>query len=409
MKQSYKPEELCVNLPMEIMEFFLYCKNLDFEQEPDYKYCYSLFNNSLMKYGYSNDLIFSWIEDSKIKDKLLQMKNKRNRNIGLPKRKSSPQTRLYHILLNTSESQTSMQRSKIFNTLNNSKSNYYLSKSYKSPLNRSLLASVNSIINDDISNKNRIIKSKLDQRKYYRKLFVSSISNINTSSSEKKISVNTLSNLQKYINIKPMKNTKKKPEMKITLFKLKPNLTSRNERKNIISYNNINNISTKKNSINNITLDYNININNNKNYYQTSDNNLNKFSKINNNEKINFIKVIQNNIINGDNNMIINSNSKKDKRQNNRKIVTINTKPTIKVGLKDLLLKYKLRHLNQKLISKNFCNFLKPIDMTYKTLENTTRNENKISESKYLNTSGKNHLNIFTNLIQIQILSQKVT
>ena len=87
----------------------------------------------MIRHGYSNDLIFSWIEDSKIKDKLRQMKDKRNRSIGISKRKSSPQTRLYHILLNTSESQNSMQRSKIFNTFNNSKSNEYLSKSYKSP------------------------------------------------------------------------------------------------------------------------------------------------------------------------------------------------------------------------------------------------------------------------------------
>ena len=40
--------------------------------------------------------------------------------------------------------------------------------------------------------------------------------------------------------------------------------------------------------------------------------------------------------------MIINSNNKKYKKQNNRKILINNGKQTIKVSLKDLLLKYKL-------------------------------------------------------------------
>ena len=258
MKKLYKQEELCKNLPKEIMEFLLYCKNLNFEQEPDYKYCYSLFNNALIKHGYSNDLIFSWITDYKIKDKLRQMNDKRNLTLGISKRRSSPRTRLYNLLFKSSESQKSMQSSKIFDNLNNSKNNEYRSNSYKSPINKShFIFGKSSIMHDDISYKKRIIKSKLDQDKIYHKIFVESISNINNSSG-KKISVNTLPNFQKSYKTINIENTKKKTEIKI------PNFTSRNERKKIISFYNFNNTkkeNIKKNSINNTTIDPINNIN----------------------------------------------------------------------------------------------------------------------------------------------------
>ena len=387
MKKLYKPEELCKNLPKEIMEFLLYCKNLNFEQEPDYKYCYSLFNNALIKHGYSNDLIFSWINDYKIKDKLRKMNDNRNLTLGISKRRSSPQTRLYNLLLKSSESQKSMQSSKVYDNLNNSKNNEYRSNSYKSPLNKShFIFGNNSIMNDDISNKKRIIKSILEQDKKYRKILVESISNINNSSG-KKLSVNTLPNLQKSNTIINIENTKKKTEIKM------PNFTSRNERKKIISFYNFNDTSKenyKKNSINNKTIDPFNNINYNNKNYQSFYDNLNKIEKINNNGKIKFIKIIQNNIINKDINMIINSNNKKYKEQNNRKNLINNGKQAIKVGLNDLLLKYQLKHLNHKLFFKDNNKLLKHNYISYKTLENISINKSKENESRYLNLSKKN-------------------
>ena len=38
IKKFMKPELLFSNLPKEASEFFKYCKNLDFEQKPDYNY-----------------------------------------------------------------------------------------------------------------------------------------------------------------------------------------------------------------------------------------------------------------------------------------------------------------------------------------------------------------------------------
>jgi len=80
--------------------------------------------------------------------------------------------------------------------------------------------------------------------------------------------------------------------------------------------------------------------------------------------------------------MIINSNNKKYKKQNNRKILINNGKQTIKVSLKDLLLKYKFNHLNHKLIYKNNNNFLKNNYISYKTFENISRNKNQENESR---------------------------
>ena len=123
MKLLYDPEELCKNLPKEIMIFLLYSKSLDFEQEPDYKYCYSLFNNALIKSGFSNDLMFSWIKDPKIKNKLNNMRDKKSRNLEAVKRKVSPQARLFRSLLNSFEAKKPKQMitSNILDSLNNSK------------------------------------------------------------------------------------------------------------------------------------------------------------------------------------------------------------------------------------------------------------------------------------------------
>ena len=50
MKILYTPEKLCEGLPNEIKEFLIYCQNLNFEEEPNYDFCYSLFNLFNIKY-----------------------------------------------------------------------------------------------------------------------------------------------------------------------------------------------------------------------------------------------------------------------------------------------------------------------------------------------------------------------
>ena len=129
-KLLISPETLCENIPEEICEFLKYCRNLKFEQEPNYEYCCSLFNSALLKIGANNDLVFSWIKDKSILNKLKKMNNKayhspgatnRFRNFGfydISKRKSSPQTRIYHSIQNSIEKKKLNKLSRINNTLN---------------------------------------------------------------------------------------------------------------------------------------------------------------------------------------------------------------------------------------------------------------------------------------------------
>ena len=61
IKRFMKPDLLFFNLLKEDVEFFKYCKNLDFEQKPDYNYLLSLLINILYNIKQKNDLNFSWI------------------------------------------------------------------------------------------------------------------------------------------------------------------------------------------------------------------------------------------------------------------------------------------------------------------------------------------------------------
>ena len=42
------------------LEYMKYCRNLKFEQEPDYKYLIELFENKFKELGYEDDGTFEW-------------------------------------------------------------------------------------------------------------------------------------------------------------------------------------------------------------------------------------------------------------------------------------------------------------------------------------------------------------
>lgn len=102
IKKFMKPELLFLNLQKEIIEFFKYCKNLDFEQKPDYAYLRSLLLDILRSKNETNDLLFSW----KIKQNMMMINNGKRDSLSHKyskinqKRKASPQQRLYNSLLN---------------------------------------------------------------------------------------------------------------------------------------------------------------------------------------------------------------------------------------------------------------------------------------------------------------------
>lgn len=62
-KKSTTPEDLCNGWPAEFCQYITYCRNLAFEQEPDYAYLKSLFAKVMSTYGYQNDLEFEWRKD----------------------------------------------------------------------------------------------------------------------------------------------------------------------------------------------------------------------------------------------------------------------------------------------------------------------------------------------------------
>ena len=61
MKQYMTPEMLFRDLPLQMAKFYKYCKSLEFEQKPNYKYLRSLLISILKNIGEQNDLHFCWV------------------------------------------------------------------------------------------------------------------------------------------------------------------------------------------------------------------------------------------------------------------------------------------------------------------------------------------------------------
>lgn len=64
-KKSTSPEDLCQGFPAEFSQYITYCRNLAFEQEPDYNYLRSLFKKAMETYGYQNDMEFDWLKNKR--------------------------------------------------------------------------------------------------------------------------------------------------------------------------------------------------------------------------------------------------------------------------------------------------------------------------------------------------------
>ena len=140
LKKSTKPETICGKLPQEFAEYIKYCKNLKFEENPDYEKLRNLFRQILAKNQIIYDYNFSWL--TKLKKKIpniikINFKKdhdsitSREKYINLLKRKQSPQTRLYHSI------QTSL--------------NNELSRSTKALLDNKIIEQVEKITNNNIN------------------------------------------------------------------------------------------------------------------------------------------------------------------------------------------------------------------------------------------------------------------
>jgi casein kinase 1 len=107
-------------MPKEIITYVKYCRELEFEQKPDYDYLRSLFENILKKNGLYNDLHFSWIKDLSI----LKSDNNQSKisQLNIKKRKASPQSRIFRKL--EKSRQVSKEKEKENETSTQKKNNF---------------------------------------------------------------------------------------------------------------------------------------------------------------------------------------------------------------------------------------------------------------------------------------------
>ena len=110
IKKSISSEKLCKGLPEEMFKYIEYCKGLYFEEDPDYNYLRTLFQNILIKINQRNDLRFFWItkrmlEKMNDNDKIDNKDNSKNKYEykNIIKRSVSPHIRLLHKIQNALE------------------------------------------------------------------------------------------------------------------------------------------------------------------------------------------------------------------------------------------------------------------------------------------------------------------
>jgi hypothetical protein len=59
-KLSTTVESLCRGLPNEFSIYLIYCRNLRFDEEPDYKFLKDIFKELFNKNGYETDYVYDW-------------------------------------------------------------------------------------------------------------------------------------------------------------------------------------------------------------------------------------------------------------------------------------------------------------------------------------------------------------
>jgi len=163
-KLSTLPEQLCSGLPKEFCDYIKYCRNLNFEQEPNYNYLRNLFLNIIKKNERISDLTrielmrFSWLKNKDMKKGKFDYFNLGHHTLlsGMEtdtssKGKENTHRRLYKLVKDSIERAKSQDLPKIRN-------NNFFKFDLKNI--NIILNNINSIgknINNKNSNKNRII------------------------------------------------------------------------------------------------------------------------------------------------------------------------------------------------------------------------------------------------------------
>ena len=377
MKKNIAPEKLCEGLPPEMAQFINYAKNLEFEQEPDYKYLNKLFDNILKRINTSNEnLIFSWI-------KMTDLTNLKT-PINLTTRKDSPQSRIYKKI------KTNLEKGKYLSSDSESKIGTYnqISSSQGGASNNIQLINNQNVYSEDQfeSTKdknilNKSMKSKEGLNTTVANLDVTVDENLVDFENEKILKDFDESNKNINRNLKPEFNINKDSYMDNSNIKKKEeksNNRKRNLSNNISdnSNNALDNVLDKeKNKKNETELkmkNKELNENNINNNIESQINNSNIISNRNMHKKLDAADFTFNETINKKNSIVNNNNQPKEKDiQNN------------------IINKNRNENMHEQLTRNN-------INMNKNIIENKINNpiqSNNLEEKNKINKKNNNKIN----------------
>ena len=248
IKKTIAPEKLCSGLPEEFCEYIKYTKNLNFEEEPNYKYLRDLFIKILDKNNFKNDLIFSWIKYLQINKKnncYDSINNVNTKKINLSKRRTSPRIRLIGSIQNSKEknknneikiSEVKKEEEKLKNNIIN-----------ENKINLDILNSKNNE-NDKKGNANDICGSQLTQFDVSVEIDESFEMGDKEKNKEKISKENANKEIKKYLQNEENLNTKDKIKIDKNIIK---NINKSKEEKKDAFYINNDNNNNENNEANN--------------------------------------------------------------------------------------------------------------------------------------------------------------
>ena len=211
LKMSTLPEELCSGLPKEFSDYIKYCRNLSFEQEPNYNYLRNLFleiikkNEKIVDIRYIKPLQFSWLSRNNNRITKIDDNNKNQHssiseteNISSSRGKSNTHKRLYFLIKNSIERSKSQESPKI-------KTSNYLKLNLKNI--NIILNNINAISNKiSIKNSKKKINIKNKGNENNKKTNIPFINKFQNKKAEKS---DKITKYRKILITKPIKENKK--------------------------------------------------------------------------------------------------------------------------------------------------------------------------------------------------------
>ena len=407
IKKNIKPEKLCENLPVELLDYVKYVKNLHFEENPDYTYLKYLFEKMLKKQGFDEDNIyFSWISESAIK--------KIRKPVNLSKRTSYSRERIYNkIKKNLDNSNRSLSEIRKINSFNNfvdsenKFKNNIIKKNLEEEFNNnnqyeSTLNNCNRVppginyINNSINNNFISISVSLPKNTNFKQ------NNVNVNQNYK---LNDEQNLQNYILNK--NSIKKEFKEVVSEGGYKINLNKNNKSKIYIEKNNkSNNIKYQQFYPKYIENKDILNINSSINF-NTSTNSINNYKNINNinynfnNNTPNIYakKFLSSDIKNDNKNLTDNSNT----HNNSNNYNTYNNISNNNNNVSNL---YN-RNIKNNMIKAKNNNFFNSYNLSYNNLEDIKKNSYIIKNISTKKNNSNNNIKLFNNINESVAIKNK--